>query len=305
MELAEVLKALERYTPQYPKEVVEAAVSMQEQITPELLRILEDTVTRAVEISAQDPDQDCYAHMYALFLLAQFRETRAYPFVVGFARLSEDVLESLVGDAITEEFPRILASVCDGDLGPIKALIEDPALYEYARDAALISLTVLVAEGALHRDEVMAYFKSLFEGKLERKHSAVWDSLVAVSVDLYPEEVVEQIVAAYAEGLADPGFMNPRDVDRALKKGKEVVLGKFAKHAKGYIRNTVDEMKWWACFNEPIRPVHVLTSPANRTPHSSSEHLLKPVRQEPKIGRNDPCPCGSGKKYKKCCLAAE
>jgi SEC-C motif-containing protein len=28
----------------------------------------------------------------------------------------------------------------------------------------------------------------------------------------------------------------------------------------------------------------------------------KPFRREqPKIGRNDPCPCGSGKKYKKCC----
>ena len=26
-----------------------------------------------------------------------------------------------------------------------------------------------------------------------------------------------------------------------------------------------------------------------------------PVVNEPKIGRNDPCPCGSGKKYKKCC----
>jgi SEC-C motif-containing protein len=26
-------------------------------------------------------------------------------------------------------------------------------------------------------------------------------------------------------------------------------------------------------------------------------------RQEPKIGRNEPCPCGSGKKYKKCCGA--
>jgi preprotein translocase subunit SecA len=24
-------------------------------------------------------------------------------------------------------------------------------------------------------------------------------------------------------------------------------------------------------------------------------------RDQPKIGRNDPCPCGSGKKYKKCC----
>ena len=27
----------------------------------------------------------------------------------------------------------------------------------------------------------------------------------------------------------------------------------------------------------------------------------QPLRSEDKIGRNDPCPCGSGKKYKKCC----
>jgi SWIM/SEC-C metal-binding protein len=26
-----------------------------------------------------------------------------------------------------------------------------------------------------------------------------------------------------------------------------------------------------------------------------------PVRREQKIGRNDPCPCGSGRKFKKCC----
>ena len=26
------------------------------------------------------------------------------------------------------------------------------------------------------------------------------------------------------------------------------------------------------------------------------------VRKEPKIGRNDPCPCGSGRKFKKCCI---
>ena len=29
---------------------------------------------------------------------------------------------------------------------------------------------------------------------------------------------------------------------------------------------------------------------------------LLPIEVEPKIGRNDPCPCGSGKKYKKCCI---
>lgn len=28
-------------------------------------------------------------------------------------------------------------------------------------------------------------------------------------------------------------------------------------------------------------------------------------RQGPKVGRNDPCPCGNGKKYKKCCMGFE
>ena len=35
--------------------------------------------------------------------------------------------------------------------------------------------------------------------------------------------------------------------------------------------------------------------------------MVKPkpvVRDKPKVGRNEPCPCGSGKKYKKCCGAA-
>ena len=31
----------------------------------------------------------------------------------------------------------------------------------------------------------------------------------------------------------------------------------------------------------------------------------QPVRKEKKAGPNDPCPCGSGKKYKKCCMQKE
>ena len=40
----------------------------------------------------------------------------------------------------------------------------------------------------------------------------------------------------------------------------------------------------------------------NSTPQESKEVSHIPVTNEgPKVGRNDPCPCGSGKKYKKCC----
>ena len=33
----------------------------------------------------------------------------------------------------------------------------------------------------------------------------------------------------------------------------------------------------------------------------ASENAKRPIRAQKKIGRNDPCPCGSGKKYKYCC----
>lgn len=39
--------------------------------------------------------------------------------------------------------------------------------------------------------------------------------------------------------------------------------------------------------------------------HHDCGHNHTYRRSEPKIGRNDPCPCGSGKKYKKCCGAVK
>src|SRR2546428_3084099 len=38
--------------------------------------------------------------------------------------------------------------------------------------------------------------------------------------------------------------------------------------------------------------------------HHFAENAPRPVAASPKVGRNQPCPCGSGKKYKKCCLPA-
>ncbi len=46
------------------------------------------------------------------------------------------------------------------------------------------------------------------------------------------------------------------------------------------------------------------TAPMGYNTNSSSQDEMpkgKPVSVAPRIGRNDPCPCGSGKKYKKCC----
>lgn len=54
---------------------------------------------------------------------------------------------------------------------------------------------------------------------------------------------------------------------------------------------------------EEVMNVRVANSVTNMYTNSSGEDTpkRKPVKVEKKIGRNDPCPCGSGKKYKQCC----
>jgi preprotein translocase subunit SecA len=51
---------------------------------------------------------------------------------------------------------------------------------------------------------------------------------------------------------------------------------------------------------EPGRPAAAAAARAARAPASSAPPAEPFVRQERKIGRNEPCPCGSGKKYKHC-----
>ena len=38
----------------------------------------------------------------------------------------------------------------------------------------------------------------------------------------------------------------------------------------------------------------------NQNKPGAPQQKTQPVRVEKKVGRNEPCPCGSGKKYKKC-----
>lgn len=302
METAEILHQFERATGKFARAAVEAAVERREEVTPELLRILEDTVHRAAQLDAEG---DYMAHLYAMFLLAQFRETRAYPLVVRFASLPGDLLDSLCGDFITEDLGQVLASTCGGELAGIESLIENEATDEWVRGSALSSLVTLVAAGQKSRDEIVSYFAGLFRGKLLRKWSHVWDTLVSYSSDLYPTELLEDIERAYEEGLIDPGYVGFDDVKRDLAMGKDRVLARLADNPhRRLVEDTVAEMGWWACFREDsqsrAKGIAVASAKANLNPAARSPQTK---RATPKTGRNEPCPCGSGKKFKKCCGA--
>ena len=56
--------------------------------------------------------------------------------------------------------------------------------------------------------------------------------------------------------------------------------------------------------DSPIRPAEVISSilSSNNQVQTSNQVVKKLMPTSKRIGRNDPCPCGSGRKYKNCCL---
>ena len=310
MESSEILRQFERHTGKFARAAVEAALeadaTQREEITRALLGVLEETVDRADEFA---DDGEYMAHLYAMYLLAQFRETRAYPFVVRVGLLPTERLDDLYGDFVTDALGRVLASVCGGHLGGIKSIIENEKADEWARGAALDALVILVVVGEKSREEIVGYFESLFHGKLERRPSNVWNELANCSCDLWPGELIAEIELAFTDGLIDECCIAIEDVRHDLAKGKDEALASLARkpHYR-LVEDTVKEFGRWHCFQPLKARPDRLTTHAPLKPTVGSPAKLPagftPVwnTAAPKAGRNEPCPCGSGKKYKKCCL---
>jgi hypothetical protein len=301
MDVSEILRELKTYTGTLPRRALSDAIEKRDVIVPKLVSIIDHVRENAASIVCRE---DYMAHTFALYLLGYFREQRAYGPIVEFFRLPGEIAMDLTGDVVTEDLCRILASVCQGDLAGIKSLVEDANANEYVRSAALEALFVLVSEGMLPRDEVVAYLGSLFRGRLDRRSSVVWAELVIVADKLYPEELLDDVREAYAEGLVDTAIVRLAFIEETVKKDKEDVLRKYTSWCRGLIKDPVDELGGWACFGSerdgPAGPkskggaVQGALPPSNDGTHT-------PTRSAPKVGRNASCPCGSGKKYKRCC----
>ena len=292
LEIQEILSKLEYNPGSFPYEAVKEAIKQKEAIIPELLKIL---ISAEKNINFIKENPNYFAHIYSMFLLAQFREKRAYPLIVGLFSHPGDTSDCIAGDFLTEDLQRVLASVCHGDTNLIKQLIENREADEYARDAGLRALLILVINGEKTRDEIMDYYKSLFRGKLEREYTFVWNGLVSCCSHICHKEIYDDIKKAYEEGLVAPLFINLHDVDEYLSRGWEINLESLKNDVHyQFIDDTIDCMEWWACF-QPKKKVR-----AKPLPKPLQLPMPKKSKRK-KIGRNQPCPCGSGKKYKRCC----
>lgn len=243
MDVYHILEDLAYDTGELPREALESAISMREEITPHLLQILQKAIERIDEII----EHDSYCgHLFAMYLLAQFREVAAYPLVLKLVAFPSDLPHAIAGDVLTEDLSRILASVFSGDCELLEKVIENPLLNEYVRAACQSALVILVGSKMVERTHVIAYFKTLFH-TLQRIPSYVWDNLAICAIDLYPLELKEELRLAIQEGLVDTSFVNEKMISETLANSQEEHLAHLYLRTE-LIEDTVSEMeKWISC----------------------------------------------------------
>ena len=91
--------------------------------------------------------------------------------------------------------------------------------------------------------------------------------------------------------MEQPEYFEALFQERVVKGKTYAIVDEWC---EGYLRGVA-----LAAIEPNVREIHAYWLERRSEDVSASQ----PVRRsEPRVGRNDPCPCGSGKKYKKCCL---
>jgi hypothetical protein len=211
----------------------------------------------------------------------------------------------LFGDAVTSTLARVLAQFAGDSPEFLDALIADRGLNEYVRWEAAQTYIHLVRDGCLPRSMAVQRLQQHLRQAIDQEDVSVISALVSELTDLSPREAIEEITEAYDRGLVEPFMVSKEDVDKSIVEGDVAVQKSLARCPPTGIADTIEELRHWAAFREepaksPVK--HTVPRPhAFPTLRNSDQVMAPAIPKRMRIGRNDPCPCGSGKKFKKCC----
>jgi uncharacterized protein len=269
-----------------PLEAMQQAARTPDRIAGGVLRVVEKAASGA-ELSEREQN----LLFWGIHVLGEVRDTRLYrPLLALLARPSEET-DVLLGDAITGTLSRVMASIFDGDAAPLIALLGNPEIDEFIRWNVFGALTFLTFDGRVERQVTHDFVVRFDEERLARAGDAAWNGWAEAIALLGFEDLTDRYSAALGEArllddVCDKAWFeavtfdareNPTDPER------------FGMHQLGYFGDASDELD-------------AMFSSFEDEDAGPEAPLVNPTRD---IGRNDPCPCGSGKKFKKCCLGKE
>ncbi|MCF7920866.1 MAG: DUF1186 domain-containing protein [Candidatus Cloacimonetes bacterium] len=309
----EIIRELEYYRGYYPREAINKAIENQKAITPDLLKVIEWT-TKNPKVCKH---VDYTLHIFACYLLGKFEEKRAFPVIIDLITTGIYSEES-ISEFVFFDLSNILAATYNGDHELLMGKILNRDINEDIKYAFMESFITINERNKIERDVYLSILKELFL-KLKKEDSSVWVMLVNAAILIKANVLLADIMKAYTYEQNE-FWLEKKEVEKIFKGKEEIPSELFPIYV-----DDIYDTEWWGgvelieseenFINYPDRKEIRLDSLIeNRVTDEEefdedyeedeefySEPVIPYVRKGKKIGRNDPCPCGSGKKYKKCC----
>jgi hypothetical protein len=250
------------------------------------------------------------ALFFVLHLVGERRETSAFPTLCRLLA-EREVSEEILGDAISEHLRDILISTFNGDTQPLRSVVESTDVDEFARGAALEAMAYLAGTGAFAEGEMRDYLLHLYSNLQPQNECYVWVTWIVAAANLGYHDLADR-----AEHLIERGFTPHRAIDmRDFGKLLQLTLDDpermagFEYDRVAPFDDAIGSLSGWYYFSEQYKEDEARRAERSEDDDAVDAALLRYGSGEPyvnvlrHVGRNDPCPCGSGKKYKRCCLA--
>jgi hypothetical protein len=225
-----------------------------------------------------------WAPVHAWRALAQLRAEEAIAPLVGLFRRADEAID----DWINADLPEALAWFGAPVLAPVTDFLANPAHGEWARVAAADTIGCVGKTNPELRADCVARLTVQLERFTEQ--SETFNAfLISPLWDLRAVEAMPVIERAFASGRVDEsvqGDVEDVQIEFGLKAQRE------HPPKPNSLTRLGDEFRAGMAVEELEQELDVL---------DPGETINVSYIAPPKVGRNDPCPCGSGKKYKKCC----
>ncbi|MEK0083133.1 DUF1186 domain-containing protein [Benzoatithermus flavus] len=293
MRIEEIMKELSAAAG-LPEEAIRAAVAQPRDSVPAFVAAIERTIANPAE------DEAATAVFFIFHILGEIGAKEAYRPLTRLLQLPSERLDALLGDSIAETATRVMVGVFDGDPAPLMELVENKQADEMVRAQMLEALAVLARLGRWDRGGAEAYLHGLTQRLQPRGESFVWVGFEQAVAMLGMRELRPFVQRLHEQEWIDPTIGDLEDFDADLEAAMDDPDGPPLLWGKPFEpwEDTAEELRTWHSFSgeaeaDEDRDEDELDLPDEHEP------LLDPWRH---VGRNDPCPCGSGKKFKKCCL---
>lgn len=288
----------------FPASAIVACLIRYDEAGPLLLALL---VRAADDESAADIDANQFFR--ALHIIAGARDKRAFAPLLRLLRRRREV-EWLLAEVL-ETLPCIAIGTFDGDCESLFEVILDKRVDEFDRAALVNAATYLTWEGRIERDRMIRFLEEFATGSDDMEDAAprgAW----AMSIGLLGlDDMKEQALRAWRKGLIPYDDQGEFLLVLAQAESAPDDGDRFDVQGLGHIDNVLETLQQLFEFdkiyddviNEEADDIDLEPPAFGRqapAPFELQPPVMNPMR---KVGRNDPCPCGSGKKAKRCCLA--